>query len=95
MIDAELDEGQDSDDWREAEEELREVEREAKKEEKAIQARIDELVAANARYEMVFGHTNPNRGPKTIPVEEIVRAYPANRLGFLERTGVYLSRWWE
>ena len=26
---------------------------------------------------------------------EVVRAYPANRLGFTGRLGVYLSRWWE
>ncbi len=28
-------------------------------------------------------------------LEEVVRAYPANRLGFASRVGIYLSRWWE
>jgi phosphate transport system permease protein len=32
---------------------------------------------------------------KLLPLESIVRAYPANQLGFFGRLGVYLSRWRE
>ena len=32
---------------------------------------------------------------KKIDLADIVRAYPANQLSFLQKTGVYLSRWWE
>ena len=28
-------------------------------------------------------------------VWQVVRAYPANQLGFWGKTGVYFSRWWE
>src|SRR5262249_34905468 len=32
---------------------------------------------------------------KTLTVGDIVRAYPANQLGFVGKSGLYLSRWWE
>jgi len=32
---------------------------------------------------------------KELMLSEIVRAYPANRLSFGEKVGVYISRWWE
>jgi phosphate transport system permease protein len=32
---------------------------------------------------------------KTMPLDGIVRVYPANDLGMAERVGIYLSRWWE
>ncbi len=32
---------------------------------------------------------------KTLPIEEVVRAYPANSLGWFDKLGVYASRWGE
>ena len=33
--------------------------------------------------------------PNAITIGQIVRAYPANQLGFFDKIGVYGSRWWE
>lgn len=33
--------------------------------------------------------------PLPLTVGQVVRAYPANRLGFFDKIGVYASRWWE
>lgn len=33
--------------------------------------------------------------PLPLTVGQIVRAYPANRVGFFDKIGIYLSRWWE
>ncbi len=33
--------------------------------------------------------------PLPMTIGQIVRAYPANRLGFFDKLGVYGSRWWE
>jgi phosphate transport system permease protein len=41
------------------------------------------------RLETADGHE------KEISLSVIVRAYPANQLGFFGKLGVYLSRWWE
>ncbi len=73
---------------------------EAKQREEALRAEYDKLgakVAAiraeDARYTVevreVGGRT------KELKFSEIVRAYPANDLNFLQRAGVYLSRWRE
>ncbi len=32
---------------------------------------------------------------KPLLVAQVVRMYPANRLGFFDKPGIYLSRWWE
>ncbi|MBI5365164.1 MAG: phosphate ABC transporter permease PstA [Planctomycetes bacterium] len=38
---------------------------------------------------------SPEGTTKDLPLAEIVRAYPANQLGWAGKFGVYLSRWWE
>lgn len=38
---------------------------------------------------------SPEGTEKDLPLVEIVRAYPANQLGWAGKLGVYLSRWWE
>lgn len=58
-----------------------------------IEGRIRELTQEGARYRMVLEAADG----KTVELKlaDIVRAYPANQLGTLERVGVYLSRWGE
>ncbi|MBL8858421.1 MAG: phosphate ABC transporter permease PstA [Planctomycetes bacterium] len=51
------------------------------------------LDAENARYQLLF--ETADGAEMTIPAVDIVRAYAANQLGFVERVAVYLSRWWE
>ncbi len=58
-----------------------------------IRAEIDRLGAANARYELLL--VTAEGVEKRLPLAEIVRAYPANRLGPGQRLGVYLARWGE
>ena len=58
-----------------------------------IKAEVAALDFENAKSALVFETASGEE--KVIPLAEIVRAYPANRLGALEKMGVYLSRWWE
>ena len=58
-----------------------------------IQREIEALQAENARYELVL--RTADGAEKALQLGEVVRAYPANRLSFGEKLGVYLSRWWE
>ena len=55
--------------------------------------RIEELEQENARLQLKFKTADGQE--KLIPLEEIVRAYPANQLGFGGKLGIYLSRWGE
>ncbi len=58
-----------------------------------VEGRIRDLNVENARYRMVMQTAD---GTSTeLAVAEIVRAYPANQIGFVEQLGVYLSRWAE
>lgn len=59
----------------------------------SIRARIDALDAENARQAIVLRTADGK--DVTLPMATIVRAYPANRLGVLDKIGIYLSRWWE
>jgi len=54
---------------------------------------IELLDAQNARYEMVMKTADGREA--TLPLADIVRAYPANRLSLREKFEVYFSRWWE
>jgi phosphate transport system permease protein len=58
-----------------------------------IRSAIDELSKENNRYRVVLSVSDGRE--IEIPLADVVRAYPANRLDFFGRTGVYLSRWFE
>jgi phosphate transport system permease protein len=60
---------------------------------RAIRRQIDALNAENARYVLEFATADGQE--KRIPLAEIVRAYPPNRLDTGDRLGVYVSRWGE
>ncbi len=47
----------------------------------------------DARYTITLADINGRE--KTIKFSDVVRFYPANRLTFLDKVDVYLSRWWE
>jgi len=70
-----------------------EVEAEAQREFERLRSRIGELDAENDRYGLVLATVDGTE--TTLKLADIVRAYPANRLGPLDKVGVYLSRWWE
>jgi phosphate transport system permease protein len=89
----ELEEGKDSSEWRRRNEEFKAASERLNAEFRAVRLRIDELNRENARYGMSL--VTAKGVEKTIPLAEIVRAYPPNRLGFWDKMGVYFSRWGE
>lgn len=90
---AELEHGRDSAEWHAAEQEYARVEGETNAAFGEVRSEIAALNEENARYELVL-ETADGATQALVPAE-IVRAYPANRLGFFASAGVYLSRWWE
>jgi phosphate transport system permease protein len=58
-----------------------------------VRARIELLELENARMKLVLKTADGIEKP--LELAEIVRAFPANRLSFLERCSVYASRWRE
>jgi phosphate transport system permease protein len=85
--------GEGSEEWRRANEEFERVCAGLNEESRAVRERIAELNRENARYGIVL--VTAQGVEKTLPVADVVRAYPANRLGLGEKTGVYMSRWAE
>lgn len=58
-----------------------------------IRSRIDELNQLNSRYSLVMRTVDDQE--QEIPLAEIVRAYPANRLDSATEWDIYFSRWRE
>ncbi len=58
-----------------------------------INDEIEGLEAENARYVVRISTTADE--PIDLPLANIARAYPANRLSLAGKFGVYVSRWWE
>ncbi|MHB8079199.1 MAG: phosphate ABC transporter permease PstA [Candidatus Krumholzibacteriia bacterium] len=58
-----------------------------------LRARIDTLNGENARYALVVATADGVE--RRLPLADIVRVYPANRLGAWGRLRVYLARWGE
>jgi phosphate transport system permease protein len=61
--------------------------------EQRINQEIDDLQKENQKY--LLRMRTADGAEKDIPLSDIVRAYPANQLGFFGRLKVYLARWWE
>ncbi len=90
---AELDSGADSPQWQRAHERFVRVQEQNESEFDAIREEITQLNAENERYGLVLETADGTR--TTLSLADVVRAYPANQLGFADKLGVYLSRWWE
>ncbi len=58
-----------------------------------IRARIDELQRWSDRYQLAMRLSDGSE--VLVPLGQVVRGYPANRLGLLGKLGIYLSRWAE
>jgi ABC-type phosphate transport system permease subunit len=92
-IQAQLDYGDGSPPVLAADAEIERVGKWAREQRKTIQAQINKLQAENARFKL---RLKPVQSAAIdIPAAEIVRAYPANQLGFGDKLGVYFSRWGE
>ncbi len=76
-----------------AQKQFDDIKQENEKADATIYEQIKQLDTENARFAIqlrtVAGQS------KTLPLAQIVRAYPANHLTTLEKDGVYLSRWHE
>jgi len=58
-----------------------------------LRQRIVELEQRNDAFVLVMTTADGTEQP--IRIADVVRGYQPNRLGFLARSGVYVSRWWE
>jgi phosphate transport system permease protein len=90
LREVELESGRDSPRWLALQSELAEVELRAQAEFERISAEIRALDEANADDELVLATADGQE--QTLELADVVRAYAPNRLGWLERLGVYASR---
>ncbi|MCG8459282.1 MAG: phosphate ABC transporter permease PstA [Holophagales bacterium] len=82
----------------EARTELEEVTTWANREFRRIRQEIDAINLENSRFKLLMrtaGEGTREAQDVYLRLDDIVRAYPANRIGFGERLGIYLSRWAE
>jgi phosphate transport system permease protein len=93
LREVELSHGKDSREWATANAEFQESRKQLDAEFAAIRGRIEKLDKENARFQLVVATAGDQE--KAMEVAEIVRAYPANQLGFGQKFKVYLSRWGE
>ena len=92
--------GRDSERYREAQgiyeaalEQFLALELRVQEEYEGIRERIAALNAENERYALVLETADGQE--ITMSLAEIVRAYPANRLGVFQKLAIYFGRWWE
>lgn len=89
----ELEHGKRSDIYQRAQDEFAVMEQRLQERFAEVQQQIEALNEQNARYKIVVHTAQGQEQP--IELDQIVRAYPANQLGFAQTLGVYGSRWWE
>ena len=89
----ELDFGKDSPEWQGAHEAFLKNQEGLHAQFQKIRGQIQELDQQNDRYQLVMQTAQGQE--KSIALADVVRAYPANRLSWRQKAGVYLSRWWE
>jgi phosphate transport system permease protein len=70
-----------------------ESEKEANEEYTRIRGQIDAINKKNDRYRLLM--TISNGQTVEVPIAEIVRGYPANRINFFQKAGIYFDRWIE
>ncbi len=90
---AEIDHGADSPQARAAADRFEIVQRDVEEAFTRLREQIRLLNEENARFVLVLSTAQGQE--KHLEVAEIVRAYPANRLGLKARAAIYLSRWGE
>ncbi len=89
----ELDYGPTSPEYQQAEQEYTAIQEWGNQEFSRLRAKIHELDEENRKYVMAFLTGSGER--HTIPLANVVRAYPANQLSFMDQGSVYGSRWLE
>jgi phosphate transport system permease protein len=89
----EIEKGPASAEYAEAKTEFETRSREIETENERLAGEIRDLRRENDRYAMVM--TTVDGAEATLPLSDIVRAYPANQLGFSGKLSLYASRWGE
>jgi phosphate transport system permease protein len=90
---AEIDYGADSPQHAAAIQNAQEVGRSAAEEHARLNEQLAALNKENNRCQLQLRTADGKE--KVLPLADIVRAYPANRVGFGEKLSLYFSRWWE
>lgn len=90
---AEARHGVDSPPWREAADRLAEISERIDRRLVDLRRRIDALKERQNRFQLVF--ETAKSPAAVVPLAEVVRAYPANRMSLGEKWSVYLDRWRE
>jgi phosphate transport system permease protein len=90
---AQMDHGQESPAYTAAMRQLDETNEWAAKEHARLNAEVASLDRQNDRFQMRL--VTADGAEKMMPLADIVRAYPANRLSFGEKLSIFASRWWE
>jgi len=88
-----LREGADSQIYRDAAAQVRTQTATLQAEYETLAARAQAIKTEDARYRIILEAVDGKR--KETMLSQIVRFYPANELGVLDKLGIYLSRWWE
>lgn len=88
-----LDEGSESQAYRQVLDEYEALKQDLAVKSKKVMDEINELKDKNTGYQIQMRTSDGQE--RRISVEEIVRIYAPNRLGFFGKLGVYNSRWWE
>jgi len=89
----EIEKGLESPEYAETQRSFENRTREIEKENERLAGEIRDLRHENDRYAMVM--TTIDGEEATLVLSDVVRAYPANQLGFFDKLSVYSSRWGE
>lgn len=79
--------------WEQAKTHYREVETQANEAYGKLREQIQALNQENSRYQFVIDTATGVRAE--IPLAEVVRGYPANKLNIFQKVGIYVDRWIE
>jgi phosphate transport system permease protein len=93
LVAAKLDHGLNSSEYAAATERLKKIKDWAAKEQARLEGEIAYLDHQNNRYQIRLATVNGVE--KTLPIADIVRAYPANQLSLGQKLTIFVSRWWE
>jgi phosphate transport system permease protein len=90
---AELTYGRSSREFLQADQEAQQVADRVESQFASLRQKIEAIERENARAQTTL--TTADGAELTVGVAEVIRAYPANQLGWWGRLGVYCDRWWE
>jgi phosphate transport system permease protein len=79
--------------WEQAKTHYREVETQANEAYGKLREQIQAINQENSRYQFVIDTATGVRAE--IPLAEVVRGYPANKLNIFQKVGIYVDRWIE